>query len=95
MREEFISRAVVVAAVLWSTAVMLVGVTWLVAAVGVALEWVIGTALIAVLSMAIAAVWQIRLYVLRLCALVRVATGLDGQGGDIRTLNGRDRERTR
>lgn len=93
MQEEFISKPVVMAALLWGQAVGLVLVTWLLAWWGVDLEWIIAVAVTAILSMAIAVVWQVRLFVLRLGNLVRVATGLDSPRGELHTIDGRERTR--
>lgn len=89
MHDDMVSRAFVVAVLLWAWAVALVVVTWVLAVVGAPLRYEGATGLTAILSLAWAMVWQSRLYALRISALIRVVHGLDGPDASLHTIGRR------
>lgn len=83
MNDDLVSRAAVVSLMLWAAAASCVIVTWMLALYGAPLRYEGAVGLTAVASLSVAAVWQIRLYMLRLSALIRVTSGLDGQTAEL------------
>lgn len=86
MQDTFVSRASIIATALWVTAALWVGVVWLLAAFDVAESVQEAVLITGVLSIAIAVTWQIRLYLTRLSALVRVAIGFERPDAELHSI---------
>lgn len=77
MHESFISRAALIAAVLWFVTVVLLGAVWGLAVVGASPRWELAAAVMACASTSLAGVAQGRVNLLRLCALIRATAGIE------------------
>jgi uncharacterized membrane protein len=88
MHEDYVSRAAVVVMFLWVAAGALIIAVWIFALSGVphVYQYAVGTTGMATLAVAITC--QVRLYVVRLCALMRATTGLDSPDAELHTING-------
>lgn len=86
MTDDMVSRATVIASLLWGVALSLVALMWLLALLRLGEGLQRALVLTGVLSLAVAAVWQIRLYVLRLCALIRVGLGLESPDAELHSI---------
>ena len=87
MHDNYISRAAMIASLLWTTAGALVVTVWVLAAKGADLRFCGAVFATAALCMSLAAVYHVRLYVLRLCGLIRVSAGLQAPDAEIHTLD--------
>lgn len=86
MDENYISRSTIVAWVLWGSAAVLVAAIWVLAALDVSEGLGRAVAVTAIGFMAVALAWQIRLFMQRLCALVRTTSALQRSGADLHTI---------
>jgi hypothetical protein len=87
VNESYISRPAVIACVLWAVTLSLVVTVWALALVDHASpQYHRGLSVLAVVSANVASVWQVRLYVLRLSGLIRVANGLESPDAALHTL---------
>lgn len=77
MHDNYVSRAKVVALALWLAAAMIGALVWLLAMIEVPLRYENALILTDVAVLAIAGVWQIRLFTMRLCVLIRTTAGLE------------------
>lgn len=89
MHDDFVSRAAVVALVLWAIAAALIILVWVMALTGAPLRYEGAVALVAIGALTAAAVYQVRLYAVRLCALMRVGTGIQGPDAEMFTIRGK------
>lgn len=76
------------AAVFWGVAVGMVLVVWVMALTGAPWRLTIGAVVTTVLSVNVAAVWQGRCFVSRVCALLRMSGGLQGPDAELYALTG-------
>lgn len=93
MHDHLVSKAAVTQVVLWLKAAAFVGATCLLAVLDVDLRWEAAVATLSVAALAVASVWQVRVYMLRLSALVRVANGLDGPDAELHSIGRRQSPR--
>lgn len=77
MKDRYVSGSTVITEAFWVLATAMVATTWLLALANVQHRWEAATAVTAVFCMAGAITMQFRLYVLRLCSLIRVSNGLE------------------
>lgn len=89
MHDEYVSRGAVVAMVLWGIATALIVLVWVLAVSGAPLRYEGAVGVLAVGALTAAAVWQVRLYAVRLCALMRVASGIQGTDAEMFTITGK------
>lgn len=90
MHDDFVSRAAVIATTLWCLAIALVALTWGCALRGVPIRYEGAIGLTAMLSLTVAACWQIRMWFTRLCALIRVGSGLQSPDAEFYTIKRRE-----
>lgn len=88
MHDTLISRATVITEALWFLAGLAVAAVWALAIVGAPIAYEVAMAVLAVAIFSAAATWQIRLYVMRLSALVRVVGGLESPDATLHSING-------
>lgn len=84
MNDDYISRSAAIAAAAWGLSIGLLGVVWLcIGLIGPPDHVTVDAAALstAIIGSVAAAVWQIKLYISRLCALIRVTAGLDSERG--------------
>lgn len=83
MHDDYISRATVYTWFLWAGAALTIGLVWLLALESAPIQYEVATALVAGLTIAAATVGQVRLYALRLCALLRITAGLESPDAEL------------
>lgn len=86
MHDNYISKASLLSWLLWGLAVLAGLLVWALAVMGASLEIEIAMSLTAVFILTVASVWQVRVYVTRLCALFRVSAGLQGPDAELHTI---------
>jgi hypothetical protein len=86
MQDNYVSRAAVIAYLLWATTLVLVVVVWLIALAHPPHVVHRSVGVMAIVSGNVAGVWQIRLYMMRLSGLIRVTNGLESPDADVRPL---------
>lgn len=87
MCEQLVSKAAVVATVLWVTVTGLIAASWAVILTDPE-SWRLG-GLLGVTACALsagAATWHVKLYSIRVVNLIRATSGLDGEAGTLRPL---------
>lgn len=89
MNDGYVSKASALAMLFWGLAGVMVCVVWVGAVAHIERGYLTATALTAVLVIALASVWQIRLFVMRLCVLVRVTMGLQSPDAELHTIGSR------
>ena len=77
MHDTLVSRATIVTEGFWILAGLAVSAVWVLAIMGAPLAYEIAVAVLAVAALTAAATWQVRTYVMRLSALVRLVGGLE------------------
>ena len=91
MHDELVSQSKLIAVTLWTLSVLLIIAVWTLAAAGISDSVHRALFLTGVLTIACANVWQVRIYAQRLCALIRVSSGLQAPDAEVHVLS---RERT-
>jgi hypothetical protein len=86
MQEGYVSRAAIVAVLLWVKAGLLVTLVWAMSVMDEPMRWMLPVALTACLAIGIAIVGQIRVSLLRVSRLVRAMSGLDEPRPEIRAV---------
>lgn len=87
MHDQYVSRASVLAVVLWSKSAVCLTVVWVLAAFDVPMRWEGAVGAVAVISAVLAAVWQVRLYTMRICNLVRATAGLESPRPELHSVD--------
>lgn len=77
MNEQYVSRGTLIGAALWTLMAVLVIATWVVAYHGIHLGGAL--AVTAVTTAVVAGVWQVKLYTIRVCCLIRIMHGQEGR----------------
>lgn len=89
MEENYISRSAAIAWLLWGGSGALVGAVWALALLNVPEGIGRAVAVTTILMMTLALAWQVRLFVQRLCALIRATAGLQRSEADLHTIGRR------
>jgi hypothetical protein len=89
VKDNYVSKAVVISYLLWGKAVIVVALVWVLAIADIAIEYVIASALMGAVSFCLAALWQLRIYTLRLCGLIRVSSGLETPDAELHRIGPR------
>lgn len=86
MHENYISRMAAVACLFWIIAGVDVAIVWLLAILDAPLRYEGAVGVLAVAMMVAGGMCQMRLYTMRVIALVRAMSGPDGTRGELHSL---------
>lgn len=86
MREGYVSTGTVVAVSLWAVAAVTVGTVWTLVIIGCPQRYISAVAMTTVTSLSVATVWQVRVYAMRICELLRVTSGLKSPDAEVHTI---------
>lgn len=89
MNDVYVSRASVLGAALWVVAGMMAALVWVLALLGAPLRYEIAVVILTNFALAAASLYQVRVYSTRLCALVRVVSGLESPDAELHSIRGR------
>lgn len=89
LKDNYVSKAVVISYLFWGKTALVVALVWALAIIEAPPDFVVATALLGIVSLIVAAVWQIRLYMLRLCGLIRVSSGLETPDAELHRIGPR------
>lgn len=77
MQDNYISKAALCAILLWTATALLLAAVWGLALIDIASRWARPLAVLACVSACVAVVSHLRVWQLRLCAMIRASTGMD------------------